>query len=227
MGSLGMCLRDVLLGFFQVGAPYLHPTIKRGFSHTWGHSELFHWFFTQQKRIRFLTFLHLLTNGKGFLFDCGFALREIYLIVLEYWFGDWACNWCSIWSHVFFFVPGSFFSTILLRKSIRQDSLSAWRSLKVWFSCCCFWGFVRFEHLSFLVARSKTTLLGCFLSVHHCLQNLVSFHWIAKTYPPLPADHTCQTRALFHRQWLHHLQSWAWVLWTHHHRQSPSLTWLL
>jgi hypothetical protein len=32
---------------------------------------------------------------------------------------------------------------------------------------------------------------------------------------------------LFHRQWLHHLQSWAWVLWTHHHRQSPSSTWLL
>jgi hypothetical protein len=34
VGSLGMCLRDVLLGFFQVGAPYLHAAIKRGFSHT-------------------------------------------------------------------------------------------------------------------------------------------------------------------------------------------------
>jgi hypothetical protein len=31
MGSLGMYLRDVLLGFFKVGAPCLHPAIKRGF----------------------------------------------------------------------------------------------------------------------------------------------------------------------------------------------------
>ncbi len=131
-------------------------------------------------------------------------------------------QWCSVWSHVFFFVPGSFFSATLLRKSVRQDSLSAWRSLRVWFFCCSCWGFVSFEHLSFLIARSKTTLLACYLSVHHCLQDLVSCHCNAKTYPPLPADHTCQTRALFHRQWLHHLQSWAWVLWTHHHWQSPS-----
>jgi hypothetical protein len=169
MGSLGMSLRDLLLGFFQVGAPCLHPAIKRGFFHSWGHSELFHWFFTQPKRIRFLTFLHLFANGNGFfawLWAC-FESTGVLVWRLSDCTGVlvWRLRlqWCSIWSHVFFFVPGSFFSTTLLRKSVRQDSHSAWRSLRVWFFCCSCWGFVRFEDLSFLVARSKTTLLGCLL----------------------------------------------------------------